>query len=208
MKIYIEDQVLEYANNKEEMTKILETIDIIITKHGKIINYMIIDGIEVFESYYDYFQNNIKSIEKIHVISHTYQDLVDEILKSTWEYIERAPAGIESLANNFYKNPHGKDWEDLDDFLGGLSWIISTSLTIDQDSKLKDTVSSYETWNTYAKEVISLGEVLPDFEEALFSKDNILIADILSYEILPILNSMAQKLLKLVNVEGSLDDLN
>lgn len=208
MKIYIENQTLEYENKKEEVDKILNEIDNIIGQSSKVISYMIIDDLEVYEDYYKYLLNNIRTIKKIEVVSNTYQELVNEILISTWKYIERIPAKIEELANHFYRNPQKQDWTDLNDFLGGISWIMSTFSTIDQDIRLKDIVFSYETWNLYAQEIFTLNEILPDFEEALSSSDYVSIADLLSYEILPTLNTMGESLLGLVNVEGSIDAPN
>ena len=203
MKIYIENQVLEYKNDKNEMDNILNEIDNIVSKSSKILSHMVIDDFEVYEGYYDYFLDNIRVIEKVEVISLTYKELVDDILISTMDYIGRIPFKIEELSNSFYKNPDRQAWNNLNDLLGGISWIMNSFTSIDQDSRLKDVISSYENWNLYAKEVFALKDILPDLEGSLSSGDNITIADILSYEILPIFNEMEVKLLDLVKMEGS-----
>jgi hypothetical protein len=203
VKIYIENQVLEYKNDKNEMDNILNEIDNIVSKSSKILSHMVIDDFEVYEGYYDYFLDNIRVIEKVEVISLTYKELVDDILISTMDYIGRIPFKIEELSNSFYKNPDRQAWNNLNDLLGGISWIMNSFTSIDQDSRLKDVISSYENWNLYAKEVFALKDILPDLEGSLSSGDNITIADILSYEILPIFNEMEVKLLDLVKMEGS-----
>ena len=208
MKVYIENQILEYENQKNQIDIILKKINEVIENSSKILSHMVIDNIEIYEDYYSYFLDNINVIKKVEVILHTYKELVNDILVSTWEYIQRILSKVEELANNFYKSPDNSDWKDLNDFIGGLSWIIITFTTIDQNSKLKDVVSSYEDWNLYAQEVFSLQEIFPDFEEALSNNDYILIADILSYEILPMLNQIAEKLLELIKVEGSWNGIN
>jgi len=208
LKIYIENQILGFENNKNEIDKILGEIDNIMDKSCKILSHIIIDDFEIYEDYYDYFLDNIRVIEKVEVISSTYKELVEEILISTIDYIKRVPLKVEELANNFYKNPSIQDWNDLNDLLGGISWTMNTFVSIDQDSRLKDVVLSYENWNLYAKEVFALQEILPDFEGALSVGDNITIADILSYELIPIFIKMVEELLELVNLEGSLDGLN
>lgn len=203
MKIYIENQVLEYKNDKNEIDNILNEIDNIVNKSSKILSYMVIDDFEVYEGYYDYFLDNIRVIENVEIIVLTYKELVDDILISTMDYIGRIPSKVEELANSFYKNPDRQVWNNLNDLLGGISWIMNSFTSIDQDSRLKDVISSYENWNLYAKEVFALNDILPDLEGALSSGDNITIADILSYEILPIFNEMEVKLLDLVKMEGS-----
>ncbi|OZV13441.1 hypothetical protein CIW83_04395 [Tissierella sp. P1] len=208
MKIYIEDQTLEVENSKDVIDKILNEIDTIIVNSSKILSHMIIDGLEVYENYYDYFLDNIRVIEKVEIVALTYKELVDDILASTLSYLERTPDIIESLADKFYKNSDTDAWNDLNDLLGGISWIVNTSSSIDQDERLKDIVSRYEDWNLYVKELFSLQKILPDFENALSSGDNVTIADILSYEIIAIFKEMAGRLSSLVSVEANLYDLN
>lgn len=208
MKIYVENQILEYENKKDEIDNILSEIDKIITKSSKTLSHMTIDDFEVYESYYDYFLDNIRVIEKVEVVSLTYKELVDNILISTMDYIGRISTKVEELANSFYKSPDREVWDSLNDLLGGISWIMNTFISIDQDTRLKDIVSSYENWNIYAKEVFSLKDILEDFEGSLSSGDNVSIADILSYEILPIFNEMKVKILELVKMEGSPNDFS
>ncbi|MDR7856916.1 hypothetical protein [Tissierella sp.] len=208
MKIYIENQILEYENNKDEIDNILNEIDTIIAKSSKVLSHIVVDEYEVFEDYYGYFLDNIRVIDKVEVISSTYKELVDDILNSALEYLERTPELIDNLANSFYKNPNQESWKDLEDLLGGISWVINTFSFIDQDERLKDVVLSYKDWNLYAKEVFSLKSILGDFEDSLSNGDNVSIADILSYEIATIFKEMATKLLNLVNKNDSSSNLN
>lgn len=169
---------------------------------------MIIDNFEVYQDFYDYFLENIRVIQEVKVIALTYKELVHDILISAFEYIKRIPEKIEELANKFYKNSERDAWNDLNDLLGGITWIINTFFSIDQDKRLKDVVSNYKSWNLYAKEIFALKEILPDLEIALENNDNVTIADMLLYEILPIFKEIGERLLELVKMEGKLDDLN
>ncbi|MBU5436669.1 hypothetical protein KQI42_01540 [Tissierella sp. MSJ-40] len=208
MKIYIENQILEYENNKDEIDNILTEIDDIITNSSKTLSYMIIDDFEVFNNYYDYFLDNIRVIEKIEVVSVTYKELINDILNSTLDYLERTPNLIDELANSFYKNPNRESWKNLNDLLEGIGWLIDTFSSIDRDKRLKDIVLNYENWNLYAEGIFSIKEILGDFEAALSNDDYISIADILLYEISPKFKEMAKNLLGLVSREAALDGLS
>lgn len=208
MKIYIEDEILEFDNDKDEIDNILNVVYEKIEETRKILNFMKIDDVEIYADYSNYFLDNIRNIKKIEVYLNTYKELVADILISTLDYLQKAPSIIESLSDKFYKTPDASAWNDLTDLLGGISFILNTFKNIDGDKRLKDVVANYEEWNLYAKEVYSLKEILTDFEEALSNQDNITIGDILSYEIVPIFNSMKERLLELLNVEGSLNDTN
>ena len=208
LKIYIEDQILEFDNDTKEIDKIFNEIEKEITKTSKVLNSLIIDNYEIFSDYYDYLLDNIKVIEKVEVVLYTYKELINETLISTKEYLDRTLELIETLANKFYKSPSIKSWSDLDDLLEGVSWLISTYSTIDNNRNLNDVINSYESWNLYSKEINSLNEILPDLEDALSNQDNVTIADMLSYEIKPKFNAMADKLSELVDPKENLNDFN
>jgi len=208
VKIYIENQILKFEKSIKEIDSIFEEIDNIVNKSSKILSHMVIDSIEVYQDYYDYFLDNIRVIEEVKVITLTYKELVDDILNSTLDYLERTPTIIENLADNFYKNPDNQDWQELDNLLDGISWIMTTFSSIDQDKRLKDIIINYEDWNRYAKEIFSLKELLVEFEEALSSNDNVSIADILSYEIVPIFITMKERLVELIDIEIIKEKLN
>jgi hypothetical protein len=208
LKIYIENQVLQYENDRDEIDKTFNEIDNIISQSSKILSHMIIDEYEIYENFYDYFLDNIRVIEKVEVIALTYKELIDDILISTLSYLERTPDIIDNLADKFYKNPEIDTWNEFNNLIGGISWIINTFYSIDENRQLKDIVSNYEDWNIYAKELFSLQEILPELEGALSNGDNVTIADILSYEITSIFREMADKLSSLVKTEVNLYDLN
>ena len=208
MIIYVENQIFEYENRKDNVDKIIQKIYNIVSNNSKVFSYMIIDGIEVYDNFYEYILDNINVIEKVEVITQTYKELVNSVLVSTINYIERIQSRIEELANSFYKKPSQSSWKDLQDLLDGITWIMNSFAMIDQDNRLRDLVPSYESWNLYAMEVFSLKELLSDFEEALLNKDYVSIADILSYELVSIFKGMNVKLLTLVSREDGINDIN
>lgn len=209
LKVYIDNQILEFNNDKSGIEKILNEIEKEVTKTSKVLNSLIIDDYEIFSDYYDYFLDNIRVIEKVEVVLLTYKELVNETLSSTLDYLKRTPELIENLANSFYKSSCHKSWSDLDALLEGITWLVESFSTIDSNRNLNDVISDYKSWNLYSRDIISLSEILPDFEDALSNRDNIIIADILSYEIQPKFNTMVDNLSKLVNMEeGMLNDLN
>jgi len=208
MKIYILDKVLEFENNKIFLDNIFDEIEDILSEASEIIDYIVVDNVKIYEDFYNYFFDKINEIEKVEVITQTYKELVNSILISTMDYVVRTPNKIEELANSFYKNPSQDSWKDFRDLLDGISWIINTFTMIDQDKRLKDVVSSYENWNIYAEYVFTLKEVLLDFEDALMNADHVLIADILSYEIVSVFKKMSIELANLANREDGIDDVN
>lgn len=199
MKIYILDKVLEYNNDKSIIEPMFQEIDNILEKSNYFFSHLVIDKLEIYEDYHDYFLDNIRNIREVKVISKTLKELTASIMLSTIDYLNRAIPEINILSNEFYKTPTENSWGKFSDLLEGIAWIADSFVAIDNNSRLRDIVSSYEEWNNYAQDIYSLQELLGELEEIMESQDTVSIGDILSYEISPLFQSMKEKLEGLVS---------
>jgi len=208
MIIHILDKTLEYENRQDVLDAMFKEISKIVNSTDLVFRHLIIDGLEVYDDFYDYFLDNIKNIEVVKVVTKTVKETYEEILLSTIDYLERAIPEIGILSNEFYKTPSRESWEKLGDLLEGIKCIMDTFIVIDSNSVLKDVVNSYEDWNMYAKDIYGLNELLKELEEILENSDFVSTADILSYEIIPLFENMKKKLEKLIAEEVEIDDFN
>ena len=208
MKIHILDKTLEYENKKDILDTMFKEINDIVSGTNLIFSHLIIDDLEVYDDFYDYFLDNIKNIEEVIVVTKTIKKMSEEILLSTVDYLERAIPEIEILSNEFYKTPSRESWKKLMDLIEGIKWIMDTFVAIDYNEQLKNIVNSYEEWNIYAKDIYELNELIIEFEEILENSDFVSTADILSYEIIPLFNNMKEKLLKLISEEVEINDID
>lgn len=206
MKIYVLDKTLEYENNMKAYDELVSYVDEIVNKSNLAFSHLIIDGVEIYGDFYKYFLENIKNIEEVIVVTITIKEMSKEILLSTVDYVERAIPEIDRLSDEFYKTPHRDSWTKLTDLIDGIKWIMDTFMIIDTNKQLKDIVNNYEEWNLYAKDIFSLKELLVDFEEILENNDYVSIADILSYELIPLFRGMKEKLEKVALEEVEIDN--
>lgn len=208
MIIHILDKTLEYENKKDILDTMFKEINDIVSGTNLIFSHLIIDDLEVYDDFYDYFLDNIGNIEEVIVVTKTIKKMSEEILLSTIDYLERAIPEIEILSNEFYKTPSRESWKKLMDLIEGIKWIMDTFAAIDYNEQLKNIVNSYEEWNIYAKYIYELNELIIEFEEVLENSDFVSTADILSYEIIPLFNNMKEKLLKLISEEVEINDID
>lgn len=208
MIIHILDKTLEYENKKDILDTMFKEINDIVSGTNLIFSHLIIDDLEVYDDFYDYFLDNIKNIEEVIVVTKTIKKMSEEVLLSTVDYLERAIPEIEILSNEFYKTPSRESWKKLMDLIEGIKWIMDTFAAIDSNEQLKNIVNSYEEWNIYAKDIYELNELIIEFEEILENSDFVSTADILSYEIIPLFNNMKEKLLKLISEEVEINDID
>ncbi|NMA96406.1 MAG: hypothetical protein GX974_10235 [Clostridiales bacterium] len=208
MRVIVMGKELDFNNNLEGIKSIFKEIDKIILDTDSIFSHLDIDGVEVYEDHYEYFLQNIEDINVVKVIIKTPNEIAKDTLLSTIQYLGAALPEIEKLSNEFYKTPEPESWAKLADLFEGVKWILDTFSTLDQNYKIQEIVDSYEDWNEYAQYIYSLKELLNEFEGVMENQDYISIADILSYELIPLFDDMIHKLNILVSEETTTSVIN
>ncbi|MDY0278184.1 MAG: hypothetical protein RBQ97_08870, partial [Acholeplasma sp.] len=164
---------------------------------------LIIDDVVIFDDYQNYIKNNFEAIQEIVVIvkSEDTSTLIKETLKSTFEYISNANSYIGSLAEEFYQFPKQETWKQLINLFEGIQWLIETLIKIDSLNNLQDILLNYTIWNEYVQIITKLSAQISELEKAMQAKDNVLIGDLLMYEILPVFENAEEKLRFLIPSE-------
>lgn len=206
IKIMDTDKVFE--NKDSEISKVFDYINSNLENKNVFLKSLEIDGIEIYEDYYEYFIENINFIEEVKVNFQILSELVRDTLHSSYEYIERAVPLIEALSNSFRKGPTEKSWNELENLFSGIEWILESYSNIDKYSNLNELISNYYIWNEYVVEIEKLRLTLKDFFDAVKNKDSVLISDILVYEINHIFQAMYEKLTKMNNKDVNIKDVN
>jgi len=199
LKLTIDENIYFLEKDGEIIEKIADILTDEMEKTNKVIKFIEVDGLELYQDYFEYILDNLDYIENVNVKLITYKELVGETLLGTIDYLQGAAAEIEPLSEAFYTQPTREAWEEFTDLLEGINWIISVFNLIDNDKSLIETLPSYEVWNLYAKDIFTLNELIPQMNDALNSKDNTLLADLMMYEILPIYDDMREQLMSLYN---------
>jgi hypothetical protein len=203
MLIYIQNELLDFDNDQNQTEKILKTINVKLEKMELNCSYLIIDGTPLHEDFYNYINNNIANIKKIEVVTQTLNELVDETIGSTNDYIRDAIPLITELAEAFYQQPDGETWLKLNDLFVGIQWIIETISKIDSIRNLDQIISNYEVWNEYVQEAAQLSTIVSELEASVVGKDHVSIGDILMYEICPVYEKITPKLSLLLSKEDN-----
>jgi hypothetical protein len=199
LKFIVDGNIYFLEKDEEIIEKIADILTDEMEKTNKVIKSLEIDGLELYQDYFEYILDNLNYIESINAKLITYKELVGETLVGTIDYLQGAAEEIVPLSEAFYAEPTKEAWDDFSDLLEGLNWIISVFNLIDNDKTLIETLPSYEIWNLYAKDILALNELIPQMNDALNSKDNTLLADLMMYEILPLYEDMREQLLSLYN---------
>jgi len=197
MKVKLLDRTIEVSDENKDIHTIPNLIRKEMEKANLYISYMIIDGEEIYEDYDEYLLEHGKDIEEIVVKARTLKELVLEVLISSDQYIKRMAPAVQVLADDFYRE-EVEVWDKLSQLIEGIQWLMDSFTMIDRIPTLIDLIGDYVAWNEYAQNIKALQEMVAVMEEPIQFKDSILLADLIKYEILPLLASMQNKLKKIV----------
>ncbi|NYB72635.1 hypothetical protein HZF24_00610 [Sedimentibacter hydroxybenzoicus DSM 7310] len=199
MNIHIKDKVLECKNDPEFIEDIFNGINEYLHKEDLQFSHLIIDGEEIYDNFDGYIIEKIKDIKKIEVIALSLSEIVDESLKSAEQYSKNAIPIINKLAEEFYQKPDENTWSHLTDLFEGIQWIIQSLTEINSIESSDEIIVDYEVWDEYVQEISKFNDIVFELENAVLNKDNILIGDVLLYEIVPIFEVMVEKLNSLIS---------
>ncbi len=199
MNIYLLDKVLNFKNDPEIIEQIFDSINEEIQKEDLQFSHLIIDGAEIYNDFDSYIIENIEDIIKIEVAAFSLQEMVKESIISNEKYVKNAIPIISKLSEEFYQKPKESTWSQLTDLFEGIQWIIQSITQINSIESSSDIVSDYGVWNEYVQEMSKLNGIVSEFENAIVNNDNILIGDMLLYEIIPVFEIMVKKLELLIS---------
>lgn len=181
MNIKIGTRELNFPNEEASVEKIIRAIHDIVGDSEWVVSYLSVDGIDVYEDQDAYLLEHIKSIENIDVGLENREDLIQDILFSTGDYVERAAEAIRPLATEFYQGPSQDTWNQFDRLLEGLMWLLDASTTL------------VLFWNEFTPIQTGLNQITLELKKALEISDFTLLADLLNYELAPLLEDCLSK---------------
>lgn len=187
MQINILEKVYTFNNSLDEIPNVINKITEIATKNNLIVDHIVVEGIDIYEPISDFLVANIGNIDEVNVVTFTEKEYHLITLEEVKKYLVRALPEINTLVTTFYKNDTDDVWNSFQQFLEGIEWIVKI---------LRFNENKEENYRIVLAELnFSSSNLL----SALESKDMILIADIMSYEIVPTLSNLNELLDSVVN---------
>lgn len=202
MKLTFFEQTIEVENTMAKVDQAFASVNEKLAEGEYVFSHLIIDGEPFYDEFEEYIAENVNSIQKIEVVVKTTKEMVNEILLSTENYLQGALPEIEKLVDEFYNNPTEQTWVKYEQLLEGIHWIVSAISAVDQ------TKHEIENWNEYLTKVASLEQEFQGLTEAMENKDYVLIADIIQYEITPILEAIKNEATTTIDNQGERPNLS
>lgn len=201
MKILFDDKLKEVNKVEEAMQEIGQMIQNEIHNQHLVFTHCVIDGIEVYEQIENYLDEHKEIIQEIHLQASTRDEIINNMLIEAENYLNRALPALKDLVDTFYQGATNKTWGDFQQFLEATSWLFSMIQSIDQ-------IKQPTNWDAYLTIMAQLQNELTSVMEAIENQDESLIADLLQYEITPLLEALKVEITTTIDKEGSRHDVS
>ncbi|QTN00390.1 hypothetical protein ERJ70_14430 [Sediminibacillus dalangtanensis] len=202
MLVEINERMIELENSLSSIERIIKEIESGVNESELYFSHLIIDGEEIFEDFELRIEEKVTSIRYIKVVMKTVGEFINDLLVSAENYLIRVHPELQILIDEFYQGPTGSSWVKLGQLMEGLQWI-NQLFEIIKSSKHKP-----GNWNEYLKAMSTFEKELNALEAAMEAKDQILIADILQFEILEIIPSLKTEVTETIDREGERLNVN
>jgi hypothetical protein len=186
-RLYIDKQ--EVTPIPPDLTSLEQVLKLVEANHlspRTIIRQVQVDGLPLIpEDQAACSPGRIDNREKIEIITGTLSDVAVDSIREAVTYLERVESATPSLAASFRVSPGPDSFENLKQFYEGFYWL---SLLLDRlDSSFDISLESVPLGSTNAgahhTNLISALKAVIDAQE---KRDYALIADLLEFEILPL----------------------
>ncbi|MDQ0159651.1 hypothetical protein [Alkalibacillus salilacus] len=196
MKLIVNDQIFELNNNTSVLAEMESKINTYIHNQKLHFSHYVVDGIEVFENQAEFFNKNIERIETVEAVVLTMEQFIQNVIDTVQQYLKQALPAIDEFTEHLYDGSEEIGSNKTVQLTQALDWIIQSVITIDSiPQKPTD-------WDTIVQYATDLKPILQEIVEVLEKRDPVLFADILQYEVSPVLEVIEEKLQDMMNHEN------
>jgi len=200
VELVFQEQQIEFnkiLSSDEVITKINELLD-----ENYYFSHFIADGTEIYEDHESYLNVNLDRIGKLEIIAKTEKEFMNDILLSAEDYLKRAKPELAALTDGFYSNPTDETHTNSSQLMDGLQWLDEMlALIVNSNERPPNGEIYVELTQTLQTGIVQLGE-------AMENSDNVLIADIIQYELTPTFEQLEVAIGETIDTVGTRYDLS
>ncbi|MFD1173239.1 hypothetical protein [Oceanobacillus picturae] len=188
MRLQYENEYFQIENNVSAINEIFAKINKTLENQDTVFSHLVVDGIEVYDNHEEYIIGHLNEIVMIEIATRNVKEMIWETMESIRSYLQRAIPALTELVDNSYENFSSNSWDGITQLAEGMQWIMQFTEVAKAASQQPSNWGEIETSLQICE--MSFKQLL----EAVEAKDTILIADILSYEIIPAYTSLEKQL--------------
>ena len=191
MNIYIDNSKLDFQIEIDDtLDTIVKSVEEFAKNNGRVVVEVKVDGKDLGE-----LENKgIATIEDIEFFTKSGRIIALEAIQEMNAYIERLKNGSKQLVDEINNGDGGKISQMTLDAIDGLEWIYNILYSIENISTINYTEIGFQkTFDKYQ-------DIIRDILESLEDKDEMLLADLMEYEIPDIVEEIKEFLPKIYDM--------
>jgi len=196
MKFVIRDKNYDFTDKRKVLQYITDLVNNELENKNYYFSHFNVDNKFVFDNYEQYFEENFQVIKRVEAVFKTVSEFVIESLYSMESYLEQSIPEIRIFVDELYSSQADIGSNKTFQLLEGVQWIHRTIKNIDQlEVRPKN-------WDDLLISATSLEMIVKDMEEVFENQDTIVFADLLKYEIEPLLVDIQKQVATTIDEEG------
>jgi hypothetical protein len=184
MHVSISTTGFEAPNTREGVETLFTRIEQELDSLQLYFDYLVVDGAVVTDDPQGFIETHLDTVENIEVHFFAADQYLAKIIEVLQAFLDNALPAIAQMAAEFYGKPGPDTWGRFDTALDGMKSLIGLIQGVMNDASLANKLD----------EISSLGASLQDnlatLLDAVQRGDNTLVADVLTYEILPFFENL------------------
>lgn len=191
MNIYIDNSKLDFQIEIDDtLDTIVKSVEEFAKGNGRVVVEVKVDGKDLGE-----LENKgIATIEDIEFFTKSGRIIALEAIQEMNAYIERLKSGSKQLVDEINNGDGGKVSQMTLDAIDGLEWIYNILYSIENISSINYAEIGFQkTFDKYQ-------DIIRDILESLEDKDEMLLADLMEYEIPDIVEEIKEFLPKIYDM--------
>lgn len=173
MRLQIKDHIIEGTSTQQ----LLSAAEDYIVSNGLFLNYMVVDGKEVFQEFQEYMDAYSKEQSKIEIHTLTTEEFAEAYKDELIKQIKKLEQETLELSLSFYSIERNVDG------ISKLVKLLESSYQLKQDAEQLQILDPMKL-NASEEHLNQYNAIVVLFTEAIEEKDSIYIADLLYFELL------------------------
>lgn len=204
MFVTINEESFRTENNEKGIGEINRRIENYSRNTGYILKHMVVDGISVYDNHNSYLQCNLTDIQNVEVVMTSVATLVTEMVITAHDYLQRAIPQILPIIDALYAgHPSADTIDGIGQLLEGGQWVIAVIDGMQMQAAAGNQLFSNSSITDCVHQRDRLMEELPNLKDAIHNMDEILIADIIRYEVLDALQNIQRSFTAILSYKES-----
>jgi len=188
MRLYVLDEKYEYENNSAGVLQLFATIQEHIEQRQYLLYSMQVNDEIIYSDYEPYVEQHLDNIQTIAAELITIEQWGHRTIMELKRYLKQSLTAIVPVVDAFYNGGSEQTRKSFSQFIEGLEWIVTAT------NALHSAELEQEVVGNVVQHVQKVAPFLNDIVKTMENNDYIHLADLLHYELLPLLQTMSDEL--------------